>query len=565
MTVASSVARVSYSGNGSTVAFSVPFYFLEDAHLRVIIRAADGSETVQTITTDYTVAGAGNPSGGTVTMNTAPTSSEDLVILRNVPLTQITDYQANDPFPAESHERALDKLTMISQQDQDTLARALKYPETETGTPTLPNSIDRAGAYLAFDSSGNPVAGAKGDDITTLAEISTDIATLADIEDGTDATDAIQTVAGISGNVTTVAGISSNVTTVAGNTSNINTVAGDLTGDDDIGTVADNIADVQTVSGDIANVNAVAADATDIGTVATDLTGSDTIGTVAGDISNVNTVATNIANVNSVAADATDIGTVATDIADVSTVADDIANVNTVATNIADVNTAASDIDKIIEVANDLNEAVSEIDTVATNIASVQTVGDNIANVNTVAGIDSDVSTVAADSADIQAVAADGTDIGTVATNIANVNTVAGIDTEVTTLAGLETEIEALYAELDAISAKVSKSGDTMTGDLILNTTGALTLPVGTEAQRPTPTKGMFRFNDDEDQFEGYDGAAWGAVGGGNTAVVGWENQITVAEDYTITTGNNMVSAGPITIDSGFTVTVPTGSRWVVV
>jgi len=52
---------------------------------------------------------------------------------------------------------------------------------------------------------------------------------------------------------------------------------------------------------------------------------------------------------------------------------------------------------------------------------------------------------------------------------------------------------------------------------------------------------------------------------GGNTAVVGWENQITVAENYTITTGNNMMSAGPVTIDTGFTVTVPTGSRWVVV
>jgi hypothetical protein len=52
---------------------------------------------------------------------------------------------------------------------------------------------------------------------------------------------------------------------------------------------------------------------------------------------------------------------------------------------------------------------------------------------------------------------------------------------------------------------------------------------------------------------------------GGNTAVVGWENQVTVAQDYTITSGNNMVSAGPITIDTGYTVTVPTGSRWVVV
>jgi len=96
--------------------------------------------------------------------------------------------------------------------------------------------------------------------------------------------------------------------------------------------------------------------------------------------------------------------------------------------------------------------------------------------------------------------------------------------------------------------------------------TGSAEIPTGTTAQRDgTPAAGMFRFNTTESSFEGYDGSAWGAVGGGNTAVVGWENQITVAEDYEITSGNNMVSAGPITIDTGYTVTVPTGSRWVVV
>jgi len=96
--------------------------------------------------------------------------------------------------------------------------------------------------------------------------------------------------------------------------------------------------------------------------------------------------------------------------------------------------------------------------------------------------------------------------------------------------------------------------------------TGSAEIPTGTTAQRDgTPAAGMFRFNTTESSFEGCDGSEWGAVGGGNTAVVGWENQITVAEDYTITTGNNMVSAGPITIDTGYAVTVPTGSRWVVV
>ena len=96
--------------------------------------------------------------------------------------------------------------------------------------------------------------------------------------------------------------------------------------------------------------------------------------------------------------------------------------------------------------------------------------------------------------------------------------------------------------------------------------TGSAEIPTGTTGERDgTPEAGMFRFNTTESSFEGYDGSEWGAVGGGNTAVVGWENQITVAEDYTITTGNNMMSAGPVTIDTGFTVTVPTGSRWVVV
>ena len=52
---------------------------------------------------------------------------------------------------------------------------------------------------------------------------------------------------------------------------------------------------------------------------------------------------------------------------------------------------------------------------------------------------------------------------------------------------------------------------------------------------------------------------------GSNNTVVGWENNVTVQQDYTITTNSNMVSAGPITIDTGYTVTVPTGSRWVVV
>lgn len=99
------------------------------------------------------------------------------------------------------------------------------------------------------------------------------------------------------------------------------------------------------------------------------------------------------------------------------------------------------------------------------------------------------------------------------------------------------------------------------------STTGSASLPVGTTGERDgSPAAGYLRFNSTDGQFEGYDGSAWGAVGGGNSTVNGlWENSASITANYTLSSGNNAMSAGPITINSGVTVTVPTGSRWVVI
>ena len=154
----------------------------------------------------------------------------------------------------------------------------------------------------------------------------------------------------------------------------------------------------------------------------------------------------------------------------------------------------------------------------------------------------------------------------------------------------------------------------TASGAVELTSTGAVKLPVGTEAQRPTPAAGMFRFNGDNTQFEGYDGTAWGSIGGGaeisddtttatelypvfvdattgaasnvyvsdgklgftprtgelaasqlvasNGIVV---NSATVSASYTIPTGSNAVSGGPVSVAGGVTVTVSAGSVWTVV
>ena len=99
-----------------------------------------------------------------------------------------------------------------------------------------------------------------------------------------------------------------------------------------------------------------------------------------------------------------------------------------------------------------------------------------------------------------------------------------------------------------------------------LGGTSAITIPAGTAAQRPTAATGMLRFNNDTVTFEGYNGTAWGSIGGGSniTAYGLWENASVISANYTIGTSNNATSSGPITINSGITVTVPTGSRWVV-
>jgi hypothetical protein len=100
--------------------------------------------------------------------------------------------------------------------------------------------------------------------------------------------------------------------------------------------------------------------------------------------------------------------------------------------------------------------------------------------------------------------------------------------------------------------------------------TGAAEVPSGTTAQRDvTPAAGYFRFNSEAVRFEGYNGSAWGSVGGGATGggtdEIFVQNGQTVTTNYTIPATKNAMSTGPIVINSGVTVTVSTGARYVVI
>lgn len=140
-----------------------------------------------------------------------------------------------------------------------------------------------------------------------------------------------------------------------------------------------------------------------------------------------------------------------------------------------------------------------------------------------------------------------------------------------------------INTDLDAVDALFAANGTgtsvglnigagktlAVAGTFTVSATDAIKIASGTTAQRPgSPVTGQLRFNTSLTRFEGYNGTAFTSVGGGATGggndTVFFENTRTVTTNYSITASNNAHSVGPITVNSGITVTIPSGARWVV-
>jgi len=410
MTVSSATQKVQYNGNGSTTVFAYTFKIFNQNDLTVIVRSATGTETVKTITTHYTVSGVGGSGGGNVTMLTAPSATETLTILREQDLVQELDLVENDPFPAQSLEDSLDKLTFIVQQQGEELDRSIKASRTNTITSTefTVSAATRANKIFAFDSAG---------ELAVTQELGT-----------------------YRGNWATATAFAQR----------------DLVKD--------------TSDGNIYIV-----------VTAHTSTGSQPIS------SNV-------------------------DVAKWALIVD-----------AASATTSAS-------------AAAGSAAAAASSASAAATSATNAANSATSATTSASSATASATSATASA---------TSATSSAS---------------SASASATAAAASAAAAATKVAKTSDT----------GAAVIPAGTQAQRDvSPATGYFRFNSDVTKFEGYNGTAWGSVGGGATGggsdSVFFENDVTVTTSYTITTSRNAMTAGPVTINGGVVVTIPSGSVWTIV
>ncbi|MGE4422554.1 MAG: phage tail fiber protein [Pseudodesulfovibrio sp.] len=127
MTLSSTETKAIYTGDGSTASFPIPFMFLRNEDIRVLVIDGDGLELSRSEGTDYRLSGVGEQMGGTCTLAEPPEAGRTVVISREPALVQEVDYVENDAFPAATHEAALDKLTMICQALAEKLDRALTF------------------------------------------------------------------------------------------------------------------------------------------------------------------------------------------------------------------------------------------------------------------------------------------------------------------------------------------------------------------------------------------------------------------------------------------------------
>ena len=160
-TVTDASCRAEFSCDGSTTTFDFTYPILATSDIVLIHRViATGVETVLTETTHYSLSATNNDysSGGTITTVATYGSTVSLTAIRDIPDSQGATLQDSGVLRLASIEDALDKLTMLHEQQQEELDRCLKYPKSDASSLSsyIPNSVDRASTTLIFDSDSEP-------------------------------------------------------------------------------------------------------------------------------------------------------------------------------------------------------------------------------------------------------------------------------------------------------------------------------------------------------------------------------------------------------------------------
>jgi|DEB0MinimDraft_3_1074331.scaffolds.fasta_scaffold24442_2 hypothetical protein len=598
--ISSTTRRIVYTGSSGVGPYSFAFEVLAQTDIAVYFNT-----TELTLTTDYTV--SLNVDGtGSVTIVTGssvpstPTASDRITIIGDRTIERSTDFTTGGPLFATSLNDEFDSQTIFVQQVQEQADRSLRAPNTDPTTVNmvLPFNTERANKYLSFDASGNPTAVAnvgkwRGDWTASTDYVQQDI-----VKDTTN--DNIY--------------ICITTHTSSGSlplTSNADYAKWDLVVDAATA-AASAAAAAASATAAASSATAAASSATSASSSATSAASSATTATTqatnastsatsaASSASAASTSATNAAtsetnastSATAAASSASAASTSATSAASSATTATTQAsNASTSATSAASSATTATT--QASNAATSATSAASSAAAAAASAASIDafylgalssdptvdgngdpvTAGDwyfNTSANETRIYNGSTWQVTAVSTAGLLTAANNLSDLSSASTARTNL----GLGTAATTAASdYATAAQGTLADSavqpsDNVSTLTNDAGylTSTTGVTKTASTGSGVLPNGTTAQRDgSPSAGYIRFNTTTVGFEGYDGSAWGAIGGGASAGGAiYENNDTITSSYTIAAGKNGHSVGPITISSGAAVTITSGQRWVV-
>jgi hypothetical protein len=537
--------RIVYTGSAGVGPYAFNFEVLLETDINVY-----KNDVLLTITTDYTVSISPTLGTGSVTLVSAAAGTDRITIVGARAVERTTDFTTGGDFFANSVNSELDSQTILTQQVAETAERSIKAPVTDPTNinMTLPINTARAGKSLAFDADGNPVVGEpignyRGDWASgTLYQIR-DL-----IKDTTN-----DNIYYATQTHTSSGSLPIDTNADVGKWALV--VDAEAAGDARVG------AEAAQAAAELAETNAETAETNAASSASAAATSA----------SNAATSATNSSNSASAAAtSATNAGNSATAAATSATNASNSATAAaTSATNASNSATSAStSASTATTQATNASNSASAASTSATNASNSASAASTSATnaSNSASAAATSASNAAASEAAAEAALADfnETYLGAQATDPTldnNGDPVTAGDWYFNTVSDRSRIYDGAAWDFVAV--------DTATIVSKTSSTGSAGIPSGTTGERDvSPLSGFFRFNSTLGKFEGYNGTSWGSVGGGATGggadEVFIENNQNITASYTIPSTRNAMTTGPITVDAGVTVTVSSGSRWVV-